>query len=58
MSVPAADGSRSMDVEVKTPLRAGWTVSLREGTDLRVLLSLAVERMKNGFAAHELKGVA
>jgi hypothetical protein len=37
---------------------AGWAVSLREGADLRDLVSLASERMKNGHAAHELKGVA
>jgi hypothetical protein len=37
---------------------AGWAVSLREGADLRDLVSLASERMKNGHAAYELKGVA
>ncbi len=37
--------------------RAGWAVSLREGTDLRELVSLALERMENGLVAHELKGV-
>jgi signal transduction histidine kinase len=58
MSAPAVDADCGECVAVAAPVRAGWTVSLREGTDLRDLVSLAFERMKNGFAAHELKGVA
>ncbi len=54
----AAGEDRGARVDVEAPLRAGWTVSLREGTDLRDMVSLAFERMENGFAARELKGVA
>ncbi len=58
LGIPAAGEDCGTCIDVEAPLRAGWTVSLREGTDLRDLVSLAFERMKNGFAAHELKGVA
>jgi two-component system phosphate regulon sensor histidine kinase PhoR len=54
----AAVGECQECVSVAARLRAGWTVSLREGTDLNSLLSIALERMENGFAAHSLKGVA
>jgi signal transduction histidine kinase len=39
-------------------VQAGWTISLREGTDLRDLLSMAFERMEDGLGARMLKGVA
>ena len=58
MSVPAANDDREKCANVAARLRAGWTVSLREGTDLRDLLSKAFKRMEDGFAAHKLEGVA
>ncbi|MCX5752122.1 MAG: GAF domain-containing sensor histidine kinase [Candidatus Krumholzibacteria bacterium] len=45
-------------VDAALCLRAGWTVSLREGTDLRDLMSIAMKRMEDGFEARMLKGVA
>jgi signal transduction histidine kinase len=58
MSVPSANDDREKCANVAARLRAGWTVSLREGTDLRDLLSKAFKRMEDGFAAHKLEGVA
>jgi two-component system phosphate regulon sensor histidine kinase PhoR len=57
-SALAADGDYGTCVDVAPRLRAGWTVSLREGTDLRDLLSIAMQRLENGFEAHMLKGAA
>ncbi|MFA4948987.1 MAG: HAMP domain-containing sensor histidine kinase, partial [Candidatus Krumholzibacteriia bacterium] len=58
MSASVADGDCGKVVDVAPRLRAGWTVSLREGTDLRDLLSIAIQRLENGFETHMLKGVA
>jgi signal transduction histidine kinase len=54
----AADGDCERRRDLAAHLRAGWTVSLREGTDLQDLLSIAMRRMEDGFETHVLKGVA
>jgi two-component system phosphate regulon sensor histidine kinase PhoR len=54
----AADADCGENVDVSQRLRAGWTVSLREGTDLRDLMSIAMKRMEEGLETHMLKGVA
>lgn len=58
MGASAANGDCERCIDVAAPLRAGWTVSLREGTDMRDLLSIALKRMESGFETHMLKGVA
>jgi signal transduction histidine kinase len=50
----AACGGRSAVVEPR--LRAGWSVSLREGIDLGNLISMAMKRMENEFEPCMLKG--
>jgi signal transduction histidine kinase/PAS domain-containing protein len=58
MGASAPDGGIKKGVDADASTRVGWTVSLREGTDLRELLIKASERMEDKFAAHRLKGVA
>jgi two-component system phosphate regulon sensor histidine kinase PhoR len=51
-------GDPPVDVDAPAGVQAGWAISLREGTDLRDLLSTAFERMEDGLGARMLKGVA